>query len=126
MPEYVLNRNYLLRSTLGFTIQFEKGVPAYVPPPVEREAVSIGAERVDGDNPDVLPPEAPEAVSMSDDERRAALYAAFDKIAARNDSKDFTGQGVPTAKAVEKLVPFDVERVELNTMWQQYKVKDAE
>lgn len=126
MPEYVLNRNYIHRSTMGFTVTFEKGQPVYVPPLIEKEVVAFGAERVDGENPEVLDPEKIEQAPLSDSERKAGVFAAFGKIVARNDSKDFTGQGVPTVKAVEKLVTFDVERFELTEFWAEYKAKDAE
>ena len=44
MPDFVLNRNYALRSLTGHSINFVKGKPCYVPPAVVKEAVAIGAE----------------------------------------------------------------------------------
>ena len=121
MAEYVLNRNYVLRSMTGHSVNFVKNVPTFVPPLIEREARGIGAERVDGNNPDMLDPESPEVAPLSHDERAEQIRAAFTLLTERNDSKDFTGAGVPSVKAVEKLVEFDVDRNEVVALWQAYR-----
>lgn len=120
MPKYTLHRDYTYRSTLG-VISFEEGVPTHVPPHMEKEIVGIGGVRADGDNPDILEqaPKLPD-VPVGDD-REAEIKAAFDLLIERNDSNDFTGQGVPTVKAVEKIVGFDVDRKELVELWAAIK-----
>ena len=121
MAEYVLNRNFVLRSMTGHSVNFVKNVPTFVPALIEREARGIGAERVDGANPDMLDPESPEVAPLSHDERAEQIRTAFALLTERNDSKDFTGAGVPTLKAVEKLVEFDVDRNEVVALWQAYR-----
>lgn len=121
MAEYVLNRNYVLRSMTGHSVNFVKNVPTFVPALIEREARGIGAERVDGNNPDMLDPESPEVAPLSHDERAEQIRTAFALLTERNDSKDFTGAGVPSVKAVEKLVDFDVDRNEVVALWQAYR-----
>lgn len=121
MAEYVLNRNFVLRSMTGHSVNFVKNVPTFVPALIEREARGIGAERVDGANPDMLDPETPEVPPLSHDERAEQIRTAFALLAERNDSKDFTGAGVPSVKAVEKLVDFDVDRNEVVALWQAYR-----
>lgn len=121
MAEYVLNRNFVLRSMTGHSVNFVKNVPTFVPALIEREARGIGAERVDGANPDMLDPESPEVAPLSHDERAEQIRTAFALLTERNDSKDFTGAGVPTLKAVEKLVDFDVDRNEVVALWQAYR-----
>lgn len=121
MAEYVLNRNFVLRSMTGHSVNFVKNVPTFVPALIEREARGIGAERVDGANPDMLDPETPEVAPLSHDERAEQIRTAFALLVERNDSKDFTGAGVPSVKAVEKLVDFDVDRNEVVTLWQAYR-----
>lgn len=120
MPKYTLHRDYTHRSTLG-VISFEEGVPTHVPPHMEKEIVAIGGVRADGDNPDILEqtPKLPDA-PLGDD-REAEIKAAFDLLIERNDSNDFTGQGVPSVKAVEKIVGFDVDRKELVELWAAIK-----
>jgi hypothetical protein len=121
MSQYVLNRNYVVRSLTGHSVSFVKGVPTFVPAAIEREVRAIGAERVDGANPDVLEPETGVSPPLSADERAGQIHTAFSLLIERNDSKDFTGAGVPTVRAVEKLVDFDVDRNEVVTLWQAYK-----
>lgn len=121
MAEYVLNRNFVLRSMTGHSVNFVKNVPTFVPALIEREARGIGAERVDGANPDMLDPESPEVAPLSHDERAEQIRTAFALLIERNDSKDFTGAGVPSVKAVEKLVDFDVDRNEVVSLWQAYR-----
>ena len=121
MAEYVLNRNFVLRSMTGHSVNFVKNVPTFVPALIEREARGIGAERVDGANPDMLDPESPEVAPLSHDERAEQIRTAFALLTERNDSKDFTGAGVPSVKAVEKLVDFDVDRNEVAALWQAYR-----
>ena len=121
MAEYVLNRNFVLRSMTGHSVNFVKNVPTFVPALIEREARGIGAERVDGANPDMLDPETPEVAPLSHDERAEQIRTAFALLTERNNSKDFTGAGVPSVKAVEKLVEFDVDRNEVVALWQAYR-----
>ena len=121
MAEYVLNRNFVLRSMTGHSVNFVKNVPTFVPALIEREARGIGEERVDGANPDMLDPESPEVAPLSHDERAEQIRTAFALLTERNDSKDFTGAGVPSVKAVEKLVDFDVDRNEVVALWQAYR-----
>ena len=121
MAEYVLNRNFVLRSMTGHSVNFVKNVPTFVPALIEREARGVGAERVDGANPDMLDPESPEVAPLSHDERAEQIRTAFALLTERNDSKDFTGAGVPSVKAVEKLVDFDVDRNEVVALWQAYR-----
>ena len=124
MAEYVLNRNFVLRSMTGHSVNFVKNVPTFVPALIEREARGIGAERVDGANPDMLDPESPEVAPLSHDERAEQIRTAFALLTERNDSKDFTGAGVPSVKAVEKLVDFDVDRNEVVALWQAYRADE--
>lgn len=125
MPEYVLNRNHTLRSVNG-VVSFVKGEPVWVPPVLEKEALMIGAERVDGDAPSLLDPETPKAPEVSPDERRAQVFIAFDMLIEKNDAKDFTAQGVPTVKAVERIVDFSLERGEIVEFWSEHKRSKAE
>jgi hypothetical protein len=126
MPEYVLNRNYTLRSLLGHSVQFIKNEPVNVPALIEKEARAIGAERVDGKNPDVLDPEREEVAPLSAQERLEQITTAFELLVERNDPKDFTGAGVPSVKAVEKILGFDVDRNEVTRAWAAMRASQGE
>ena len=49
----VLNRNYVLTTTKGHSVAFEKGKPTHVPPAIYQEALAIGAIPPDGEEPQV-------------------------------------------------------------------------
>lgn len=117
MPHYTLNRTFTYRSTLGHSVAFVKNEPVYVPKQLEREIRAIGGERVDGDNVDVIAAEVVREPVLEGDERIEQIKIAFQLIIERNDSADFTGAGVPSVKAVEKIVGFDVTRSEVVETW---------
>jgi len=125
MAEYVLNRNHTLRTTNG-VITFVKGEPTRVPVAMERDAAAIGCIRADGADIDTSEPVPALKPVVQGVERQDDLYAAFEMLIERNDSKDFTGQGVPSVKAIEKIVGFDVDRTEVLEAWGEYKIAKAE
>lgn len=124
MPEFVLNRNYSMRSLYGHIIDFKKGQPTYVPPMCAREAASLGAECVDG-KVDVLDAEAEAEVPMSPDERQESIIAAFKRLEERNGRSDFTGNGSPAVPALEKILGFDVDKKEINPLWVAYRAEQG-
>lgn len=125
MPEFVLNRTHTLRTTNG-VISFIKGQPTNVPDAMVLDIVAIGGVRADGGDVDTSEPALAAKPVLHGVERQDELYAAFGLITEKNDSKDFTGQGVPTIKAVEKIVSFDVDRTEVVEAWAAYKISLAE
>lgn len=122
--KYVLNRDYTLRTLMGHCITFAKGEPTLVPPSVERDVIAIGGECIEQEKTDPLDPEKQAEKIYDDTEREELLTEAFKVLIGRNESKDFTGAGVPNVKAIERLVPFDVERNEITALW--HKQKEAE
>ncbi len=125
MPNYVLStRSYLLATTNG-VISFVKGEPTWVPPHMEKDAVHIGAECVDGEGAQLLDAEERLPDIPQGGDREQQLFIAFDLLVDRNESSDFTAQGVPTVKSVEKIVGFDVDRSEIQEQWPLYKQKGA-
>ena len=125
MPEFVLNRNYTHRSTLGRVINFAKGEPVYVPPELVKEVTAIGAERVDGVKTDMLDPEVEVARVPVGDERATAIMMAFDRVLLEGGREDFTAQGMPTRNAVERIVGFEVSNKERQDLWQKYREAKA-
>ena len=61
-------------------------------------------------------------IPLSFDERRDEIFAAFKLLVETNDSKDFTGAGVPTVAAVKKLVGLDADRAEVIELWSEFRV----
>ncbi len=120
MANLVLNRDYVLTSLFGHSINFKKGVPTYVPNVVYHEAISIGAQHEDGSAPEVLKQESSNKAPTDPLERSRLIMMAIEDLVARNDRRDFTAAGSPSVKAVEREVGFDVDSREVQGMWQKY------
>lgn len=124
MPWFTLHRNYALSTTKGHSVNFKKGERTWVPKAVVAEAVAIGA--VSEEPVDVLPPEAPPPVKVTEVERKAAVFAAFEKILLRSHRGDFMASGQPHPRKVEELLGFDVPQKERDALWMEYNAKKAE
>lgn len=126
MPDFVLHRNYALRSLTGHMINFVKGEPTWVPPGCVKEAVAIGALAVDGEQPDVIGEEKVETPAPGGEERSELIFAAFEELEKRNEREDFTAAGSPTVAAMERELGFKVDTKELRSAWIDYRQKKVE
>ena len=127
MPDYVLNRTYTHRSTLGHIVNFVKGQPTWVPPALEKEVTTLGAEPVDGPKPDLLDPDAkPLPHAPSGDERKAQILAVYAQLEARNQRGDFTGSGRPNLGILKELLGYEVIGKERDDIWEDYMKAKAE
>lgn len=121
MPDYVLNRTYTHRSTLGHIVNFVKGQPVWVPPALEREVTQFGAEPVDGQKIDVLDPDAKALpLAPAGNERKSQILAVYAQLEARNQRGDFTGQGRPNLSVMKELLGFEVITRERDDVWEEY------
>ena len=126
MPEFVLNRNYTLRSLTGHSVQFKKGVPTFVPPGTMREVVSLGAERVDGPTEPAVDDDTVKLPTEPTGEDRAKLILdLFTKLIERNAREDFTAQGAPHVKAIKEHLNFKVDNKERDLLWARYQTEAA-
>lgn len=124
MPFFTLHRNFTLRTTKGFTINFVKGEPVWVPPMCVPDAVAIGA--VSDEAVDVLGEEAKPVVQLSPDERKGKLFHAFDVLLARNERGDFTASGLPHNRKLEELCGFDITNKERDAAWMEFTLARAD
>lgn len=125
MPEYVLNRDWPLQG-FGHSINFKKGEPTWVPPLLVPGAVAIGAQPVDGEHVDVLPPEETPSAELTPQERETLMFAAFEELEGRNGKSpdyrdDFNAQGLPNVKALSAITGFTPSAKERNEVWQKYR-----
>ena len=125
MPEFILNRNYILTTTAGRSIQFVKGQPTFVPPMMVRDAVAIGASPADGSEVDVLDPEPVDLVPKDMIAREEAIADAIEKIVAGGGRKDFTSAGSPHIKAVTRVLGWEPDPREIAKMWGDYLERQA-
>lgn len=124
-PKLVLNRNYVLTTNKGHSIEFVKGKPVHVPPAVYADAIAIGAVPEDGSDANLLE-DAPRDNAPADPAERAPLILeAIKALVERNRREDFTAAGAPTAPAVTEQVGFKVQAKEVATVWQAYHEQKA-
>jgi hypothetical protein len=121
MPQFTLHRNHILRTTLGHTLKFEKGVPLEVPAMCVPDAIGIGAVPVEGI--ESVDPEEVETVPLTPAERKAEVFRAFDVMAARGERIDYTASGVPNAKRIPGIVGFEITTKERDTYWNEYQAE---
>jgi hypothetical protein len=121
--KFTLNRDKTISSTMGYSIAFVKGVATHVPPAMWAEVQAIGAvpdnELPEEKKADTREPQDPVA-------RKAAIMAAFEQMILSAKREDFTGTGVPHAKALAVLIGFTIDGKERDALWQEYKVAAAE
>ena len=125
----VLNRNLVLRSTLGHSIGFKKGQPTHVPDALYNDAIALGAVHEDGSAPDLgdggevtTPPNTPVDATA----RAAALTDALELIAQANQRDDFTAAGVPAVDAVSRLLGWKVSAREIAEEWTKRSARGTE
>jgi hypothetical protein len=115
---FTLNRSKTITSTLGHAIEFARGVPTHVPPALWAEVLAAGGipeeDLPDEKRADTREPEDPTA-------RRAAIMAAFEQLVLNKKREDFTGTGVPHAKALAVQMGFTIDAKERDALWQEYK-----
>jgi hypothetical protein len=124
MPMFTFHRNYMLRTTKGHAIRFEKDKPTNVPPSCVEDAVAIGARPVEGDAANIS--EAPETITMTVAERKEKVFEAFRTMKGRNERLDFTGTGIPSTKRLPTLLGFDITSKERDTYWEAFRAGERE
>lgn len=116
--KFTMYRNRTIATSRGHVIEFVKGVATHVPAECYDEVIAAGAIPED-ELPDN---EVAENAEPNDPaERRAALFAAFDKIVLKGSRDDFAASGAPNAKALNNLLGWPVEAKERVTTWNEYK-----
>lgn len=120
MPYFKTSRDVVVPSRYGYAIRFIAGQPTWVPDPAIREVIAAGAVAEDsGDVPVEVPAITGKTPTVA--ELNSALIAAFDLLVAEGDTKKFSAAGVPTVKAVESLIDYDVTSQQVKDAWEGYK-----
>ena len=126
MAMFSLHRDYRFISAIGHTIQFNKGVPTYVPPALHKDVQAFGAVPVEGDVESILGDEEAKKPEVPMEERHRQLLEAFRTLQERNSRGDFTGQGLPSLPALKKLISdFEPDKKEVENLWHLYVEQQA-
>lgn len=121
MAFFTLHRDYRLISALGHSIQFKKDEPVYVPPALHKDVQAIGAVPVEGDVESILGEEKEVKPEVAQEERHRQLLDAFKVLQDRNQRGDFTGQGIPSVKALKTIITdFEPAKAEVENLWHLY------
>lgn len=115
--KFVMHRDRTIASTCGLSIEFKKGVAALVSPGMYAEVIAAGAvpeEELPDD--EAAHAKTPEGKA----ERDAAITKAFETIALRNNSEDFTAGGLPHNKVVSELAGFPVSAKVRDEAWLKF------
>ena len=121
MAFFTLHRDYRLISALGHSIQFKKDEPVYVPPALHKDVQAIGAVPVEGDVESILGEEKEVKPEVAQEERHRQLLDAFKLLQDRNQRGDFTGQGIPSVKALKTIITdFEPAKAEVENLWHLY------
>lgn len=112
--KFTLNRNHVLATTSGHSIEFVKDQPTHVPPHLYREVQAIGAL------PEEDLPEEPvseDAAPTDPQERAKAIQDAMVEIVERGVREDFTATGAPHTRALSRILGWNVSSQERDIQW---------
>lgn len=129
--EFTLARDYAHASTLGHRIVFKKGVKTHVPREIEHEVIAIGAVPVDGVIPELGldDVDANPAINTGPDDpttRKAEIKTAMKLVVEANQRADFAASGAPKTIALTRVLGFDVDARERDTVWTELKAERSE
>ena len=119
--KFVLHRNRVVASTMGLSIHFTKGEPAYVPPFMYQEVIAAGGvpeEELDEDDLKVGNPNKPSDA----DAQMLAIFEVFEKLALRNVREEFTAGGQPHLSVLAKELGWNVTAKERDVAWAEFRV----
>lgn len=121
MPDFVMNRDLTLNSIHGHTIAFKKGETTHVPPVLVKEVVAAGGLPPDGEQVVLEDPAKKDKGPEDADERTLLIFDAFKAILERGNREDFTAGNAPHAKAVTKVLGWDVSAAERDAAWAEFQ-----
>jgi hypothetical protein len=121
--KFTLNRNDVLASKSGHTIEFKKGEPTYVPKELHKEALGFGASPVEGEV-EFEAPEKSEAI-VDQGARDEMITIALQSLKETNSPNDFAATGYPKVSSVKAIVGFDVRADEIKPVWEALAQADA-
>jgi hypothetical protein len=116
--KFTLNRDLVHASTLGHCVEFKKGEPTFVPEPLHREVLAMGAEpESELDLPETGNPNEPKDAG----ERYKAIVAAFEALTLRNNRDDFDAGGKPKLQPLREQLGFGVDAKERDKAWERMR-----
>lgn len=120
-----LNRHFVLRSTMGHSVEFHKDKSTNVPHVLYADAIAIGAVRSDGADANVIENENTK-VPLTQDELDKLLREALVDVEEKASRDDFTAQGIPTVAAVNRVSGEKYDSKSIAEGWKAYQLSKNE
>lgn len=114
---FTMPQDKTVATKLGHTIIFKKGEPTHVPKECWRAVQAEGAVPCD-ELPETKSKAKPEVSDPQD--RRIAVFKAFEQLVEKNKRGDFSANGVPKTNAIEKITDFDIDAKERDALWRDF------
>jgi len=121
--KFISNKDQIIRTRVGHSIEFKKGEPTHVPPEAWAEVQARGViPEEDLPEPDISNKNEPDDPMQ----RKKVLMDAFEAIVLEGNRDDFMATGRPTLPSVFNRVKFKIDAKERDSLWDEYKQsKDA-
>jgi hypothetical protein len=120
--KFTMAADKTVATKLGHSIEFKKGVATHVPKDCWRDVQAAGA--VPEDATQVVEPVKTAAEQVVDaDERKAAIFVAFEALVEANKREDFTAAGIPKTSSVAALTEFEIDSKERDALWIEFSQK---
>lgn len=128
--QFIYNRDRVIASTSGHSVEFKKGVPTFVPPAMRDEVFNLGAAPATPEEIEAYQLEVDEAEARAKGEdgaeptdpavRKEKINAAFATIVKRAARDDFSAGGKPNVASVAAITGWKIGASERDEVWQAY------
>lgn len=125
---FVANRKFVLRSTKGHSIQFEKGEATYVPKSLHQEAMEKGCLPCDAEGKlidEIAKAPAPvervvKQMPADAETLHEEILAEMRQIVKDNRSEEFAGT-TPSASVISVRLGYPVDQKEVRKVWELHR-----
>lgn len=114
---FQLNRNRVVTSLLGHSIEFKKGELVHVPKEMYQDVIAVGAIP-ETEIEEVVEKKAP---VLTGAERKEVVFQAFTALVEKNEREAFTGNGSPHIRAVADIAGFPIDAKERDVLWAEFR-----
>lgn len=120
---FISNRDITISSTTGHSIEFKKGEPTNAPAIMYAELLTQGI--VPTEPVEEAPVEEGTVAPQDPAQLKAAVFAAFEKIALKNDRNDFTAAGAPHLSTMSKVLGWNVNAKERDNLFAAWNLEHS-
>ena len=110
-------RDRVITTTKGHTIRFKANEPKHIPVVVLEDCLQAGAVPTEEAAVNEIKAEVSVMVAPQGEDRNAAITAKMREMVVRNQREDFTGQGRPDVRVLERELGFKVDARERDALW---------